>query len=221
MRRERSKGMGIEELELNKKYDMVLPTLGEPIKRDRAFETYMAEPVTFKKSGWFNPFMSVESYQPLYVPWHRGHITELRYTGNDIISGPFSGCYFVMYKRDGDVYVGHIDTKNENETKETWKAFYYKTKRDPRENQIFFAFDPMACTGGSVASKFPGMFLFYYAIITKESWCYYVPLLIDSTGKTIVIIEKRREYYPMNADTLARVLGIETSPRESSVPSGT
>lgn len=46
-----------------------------------------------------------------WICWIPGIITETPYEGIPVLSGPFSGCYFVEYQRaDGLRYVGHIGT---------------------------------------------------------------------------------------------------------------
>jgi hypothetical protein len=198
----RGRGVGIEELKVGVEYD-----LPAPMRRDAPWEyndtenffrTYERQEVTFEYEKSFCCFPAVLQYQPFWLYWNPGYITEVECRGNDVMSGPFSGCYFVKYKKnDNQIYVGHIGTDNvildnTRRVKTAWNGF----ARD--ENvELLCGFNPatqlnLECFQKKLKLKLRqgiGKYGRYaYAVITGSYACYCVPVL--KSNDTIVFLEK-------------------------------
>jgi hypothetical protein len=64
----------------------------------------------------------------IWLPFRPGLITEVQSDGVDVLSGPFSGCLMVTYRKNGKQYVAHLGTgeKGSPETlnvKAAWQQF--------------------------------------------------------------------------------------------------
>jgi hypothetical protein len=189
--------MGIEDLEVSVevKYEVEKPDLGKPIRQDGNFREYARKLLIFKKYHryWFN---SGVNYYPLYLPWKPGYIAEVECTGNDVMSEKFSGCYFVKYKREGRVYVGHIGTFNDSESKESkdvktaWNNF-------AKDADIICGFRPSSYL--SLEDVFKEK---CYAIITADNKCY--DLRVSICDHKITFLQKR-EVTTLNKNGLKNI----------------
>jgi hypothetical protein len=137
----------------------------------------------------------------LFLPWKPGYISEIERGGQDVLSGPFSGCYFVKYKKGGMDYVGHIGTdlsptsNNSIQVKAAWNAF--ASRSDVRLSCGFNPIDQLnlACFQIDQLNKelkLAQPISYYgrciYAIITNDDICYCVPALKCSDN--IVFLKK-------------------------------
>jgi hypothetical protein len=48
----------------------------------------------------------------LWLPWLPGAVSEVRLGNTDVLTGPMSGCWLMIYRRNAAVHVGHIGTLN-------------------------------------------------------------------------------------------------------------
>jgi hypothetical protein len=63
-----------------------------------------------------------------WLAWYPGAISEVALAGTDVLTGPMSGCWLVIYRRAGVVYAGHIGTAEPNSpktlaVKHSWNQF--------------------------------------------------------------------------------------------------
>jgi len=63
-----------------------------------------------------------------WLAWLPGSISEVPLGGNDVLTGPMSGCDLVLYRRLGVVYAGHLGTDvgaaaQNASVKATWNGF--------------------------------------------------------------------------------------------------
>jgi len=62
----------------------------------------------------------------VWLPWIAGVITEVT-TTEDVLTGPMSGCWVVVYQRNGHRCVGHVGTDNDQVSnaavKQAWNTF--------------------------------------------------------------------------------------------------
>ena len=80
---------------------------------------------------------------PRWLPWHAGFITETALFGQDVFSGPFTGCWMVAYQDGPMTYVGHIGTdsyhpENSKAVKRAWHSF-----AAAHENDLIVGFNPL------------------------------------------------------------------------------
>ena len=76
-----------------------------------------------------------------YRPWL---ISEVAFESVDVLSGPFSGCFLVYYRRNGGLRVGHIGTgpvENANLNNATKNQFIQNINEG--RIQVIAAFDPL------------------------------------------------------------------------------
>ncbi|MDR2784897.1 MAG: hypothetical protein LBB83_03170 [Treponema sp.] len=179
--------MGIEKFKLDVEYDFIIPKWnGSKIITMEAFKTCPRQPVGLvqNKGIGFNPFVD---YFPLWSYWYPGFITEVECGGDDVMSGPFSGCYFVKYRRDNADYVGHIGTaessvsQNTLDVKQAWDV--YAKREDVR---LICGFNPVR----HITPRKCGQKVF--AIITSGNECYALNVAVKTSAlqTTIVLLGK-------------------------------
>lgn len=49
-----------------------------------------------------------------WLPYWTGSIAEIAMGGNDVLTGPMSGCDLVLYQRAGVLYAGHLGTDRDH-----------------------------------------------------------------------------------------------------------
>jgi len=57
-----------------------------------------------------------------WLPWIPGKVSYVPLAGVDTLTGPFTGCWAVIFKLNGVDYVGHIGTKTSPDTPESISA---------------------------------------------------------------------------------------------------
>jgi len=146
------------------------------------------DPGTFKSMSQV-VFLGNSSCQWLhYFP---GVITETA-LGQDVMSGPFCGCFLVVYKKNGKIYVGHIGTDvagsdNTMRVKKTWKDFADQAS----VSDLLVAYNPLRqwemikgqgrYPGPRGNDALPHPFAPLYAVVTSAHQCY-VMWLWDQEG---------------------------------------
>lgn len=61
-----------------------------------------------------------------WLPWIPGKISYVPIAGTDVLTGPFTGCWAVVFKMGSDTYLGHIGTDltatsdNSKQVKKAW-----------------------------------------------------------------------------------------------------
>jgi hypothetical protein len=48
-----------------------------------------------------------------WLGYYPGGVSEVAFDNLDVLSGPFSGCWMMVYKKDGATHVGHVGTKDD------------------------------------------------------------------------------------------------------------
>ena len=70
-----------------------------------------------------------------WLPWIRGAVCEVPMQGVGVLTGPMSGCWLMMYQRNGNLCVGHVGTdsnsaENTRQAKAYWNAFAARAAAD-------------------------------------------------------------------------------------------
>lgn len=103
---------------------------------------YDAPDGVFKTQRAAAPNMSWDTDQFHFLFYDKGFITQVAPNGLPVLSGPFGGCFMVVYKRGGTLYVGHIGTKDGDpnaDVKQAWTAF---EGSNDATNKVVLAFNP-------------------------------------------------------------------------------
>lgn len=62
-----------------------------------------------------------------FLYWYREHISYVEQDGQDVLSGPFSGCYLAAFSKNGWRYVAHIGTSKRTDSnravRNAWNQF--------------------------------------------------------------------------------------------------
>jgi hypothetical protein len=91
-----------------------------------------------------------------WLPWLSGAISEVPTGGVDVVTGPMSGCWLVMYRRAGVTYVGHLgtDVARPVETglvKASWNGFALAHPGD-----VLCGFNPFGSWAGAYPAQKTG-----------------------------------------------------------------
>lgn len=88
-----------------------------------------------------------------FLPWYSGAISEVRLDQVDVLTGPMSGCWLVIFRRGGHRYAGHLGTDVANPVgtaavKTAWNNFATNHPGD-----VVGGFNPFAAWKKYPASK--------------------------------------------------------------------
>ena len=97
-----------------------------------------------------------------WLHWQPGKVTYLPLAGSDILTGPMSGCWIVIFNMAGVPYVAHIGTYDPGspatlQVKAAWAAAFTAGVVQP-----IAAFQP----NRHLAPATPGLFFTYYGVVT-------------------------------------------------------
>lgn len=98
-----------------------------------------------------------------WLHWQPGKITYLPLAGSDILTGPMSGCWVVIFNMAGIPYVAHIGTYDPGspatlQVKAAWAAAFAAGTVQP-----IAAFQP----NRHLAPATPGLYFTYYGLVTS------------------------------------------------------
>lgn len=107
-----------------------------------------------------------------WLPWIPGKVSYVPLAGDDVFTGPFTGCWVSIFDMGGVQHVGHIGTETDSTTANTRQVrAAWKSAVDGNQIRSIRAFEPT--TG--VPMRFDGAPT-YYALITSAGDMYSVVL---------------------------------------------
>lgn len=167
----------------------------QSINNPKGFLEYAPLLLTHTESPFedFNRFRA--HFETAIIVWAAGYVTEIKDTGYDILSGPFTGCYFVLYKRDNVRYVGHIGTDRDADKTKTVKVNWLNAFPNPSE--IITCFNPFE---GRVATAQTT-----YGLISKGK-CYALDVTAVNAGA-------RNRYKIIDRREITGISGTEMNSR--------
>jgi hypothetical protein len=186
----------IGDLKEGVEYEMIIPPFGvPPCIVAGAIETHMRRLLIFKKGE------NYKDYQPFWLYYDPGFITEVECGGWDVMSGYFSGCYFVKYRRNGRDYVGHIGTHASSTSPESlrvkaaWNTFVQRPDVD-----LLCGFNPARHISSIGGQK-------VLAVITGSNDCYaFRATIFDVVGTgRMITFQKGIKVFPLSPDELSRI----------------
>jgi hypothetical protein len=118
----------------------------------------------------------------VWFPWLPGAISEVQIGATDILTGPMSGCWIFVYRRNNAVVVGHVGTLNNPTDAKTVavKTAWNNFANDPG-TQIIAGFCPTQ--GQAVAAKGNDGAFLVCALITASQQPDLYMLWLYSQGK--------------------------------------
>jgi len=96
------------------------PTMALKIEESTGFRT---------KTSAITPGTGAKAHRNFqWLTWYPGAVSQVPINGVDVLTGPMSGCWLVIYKRLGTVYAGHVGTAEPNSpktiaAKQAWNQF--------------------------------------------------------------------------------------------------
>jgi hypothetical protein len=161
--------MGIEQkLSAGKFLDFTIPTNAPaPIPEDKFFNQNRIDMTIKESTGVLQKQSSIvegegtkvhRNFQ--WLAWIPGAISAVQPSGKDVLTGPMSGCWVVVFRRNGIEYVGHIGTgmtSNDPQSIAVKKA-WYTFARGAGPGDVIAGFNPARVwpSEASLPAKKPG-----------------------------------------------------------------
>lgn len=142
-----------------------------------------------------------------WLPWLSGAISEVPMQGVDVLTGPMSGCWMVMYRKGSErtVYVGHVGTDLDRpyeteEVKKTWKQFAADNPGD-----VIAGFNPLRSWPDPLPAQKDGEGkAIVYGLLTTAQVLYGV-FTYQQTDPGMVRIAGIKEFTSADVGTLQRL----------------
>ncbi|NVN93017.1 MAG: hypothetical protein HXX11_20815 [Desulfuromonadales bacterium] len=147
----------------------------------------------------------------LWLHYFPGQISEIElHGGEDVLSGEFSGCWMVVYRKGGAIRVGHIgttqDPKKDLPLKEAWTKFAFNASPD----DLIIAVNPLRSWLGNPPPRAhndvpPDFKSHLYCFVTSTCRCFAVwlyPQQNDPTGGATRRIAAKQEIIPIRGISL-------------------
>jgi hypothetical protein len=160
--------MGVEQkLIVDRFLDFTMPTnASPPIPEDKFFNQNRIDLTIKESTGVLQKQSSIvegtgtkvhRNFQ--WLAWIPGAISAVQ-TGGDVLTGPMSGCWVVVFKRNGIEYVGHIGTVTSPNDPQSIavKTAWYKFARGAGPGDEISGFNPHRVwpSEASLPAKKPG-----------------------------------------------------------------
>jgi hypothetical protein len=119
-----------------------------------------------------------------WLAWMPGEISAVQLSWGDVLTGPMSGCWVVVFRQNGMVYVGHIGTSDPgspqtNAVKTAWRAFTDANPQAP----FPVGFNPFRAWQGPDPKQEPGdMAADIFGLVTVQPLEFYTVWTYKGNG---------------------------------------
>lgn len=140
-----------QKLKVDRYFNLTNPTIASQRYEDGDFITQQTKRLTLEQStGIINKKSNILTGQGAkahrnfqWLAWFPGAINQVSQNGLDVLTGPMSGCWLVIYRLNGIVQIGHIGTdvasrEKSTAVKQAWNKF---SKDHP--NDVIAGFNPV------------------------------------------------------------------------------
>ena len=120
-----------------------------------------------------------------WLQYFSGFITEAK-LGGDILTGPFQGCYIVVYKRSDSIWVGHIGTSNVNPAhNNAVKRYWTDWAIDHPADKLLVAYNPYSQWGKKFEANAQ-----LYGLISADHQCHAISLVQDRNNYRVTAMKR-------------------------------